>query len=118
MNHILKKDFIPENDHKIISQQFRRIISFGRRASSAERKSFRVLNNSVHRKTSSNSKKILFPNNIRLSENNNFSKLAKNMKNNRTTERLNDIKIIKENNITDINMIFKSREKARTFNRQ
>ena len=67
MNHDLKKEFTIEKDYKIISQQFNRIISLGRRSSSAERKSLRVLNNSVHRKTSSNTKKIIFPNNIRLS---------------------------------------------------
>ena len=122
MNHILKKDYTLEKNYKIISQQFSKIISFGRRSSSAERKSLRVLKNSVHRKTSSNSKKIIFPNNIRIYDNN-FTNLKKNMSTNainihRTSEKLNDIKIIKENNITDINMIFKSREKARTFNRQ
>ena len=122
MNHIFKKDFTLEKNYKIISQQFSKIISFGRRSSSAERKSLRVLKNSVHRKTSSNSKKIIFPNNIRIFDNN-LTNLTKNMSTNainmhRTSEKLNDIKIIKENNITDINMIFKSREKARTFNRQ
>ena len=122
MNHILKKDYTLEKNYKIISQQFSKIISFGRRSSSAERKSLRVLKNSVHRKTSSNSKKIIFPNNIRIYDNN-LTSLKKNMSTNainihRTSEKLNDIKIIKENNITDINMIFKSREKARTFNRQ
>ena len=123
MNLVLKKDFTLEKNYKIISQQFSKIISFGRRSSSAERKSLRVLKNSVHRKTSSNSKKIIFPSNIRLSENNNLTNLRKNMSTNiinihRATEKLNDIKIIKENNITDINMIFKNREKARTFKRQ
>ena len=122
MNHILKKDITIEKNYKIISQQFSKIISFGRRSSSAERKSIRALKNSVHRKTSSNSKKIIFPVNIRLFDNN-LRNLSKNKSTNainirRATEKLNDIKIIKENNITDINIIFKNRDKARTFNRQ
>ena len=122
MNHILKKDYTLEKNYRIISQQFGKIIPFGRRSSSAERKSIRILKNSVHRKTSSNSKKIIFPKNIRFFENNNLLNLTKNMSSNAINihrgEKLNDIKIIKENNITDINMIFKNKEKARTFNRQ
>ena len=122
MNHFLKNEFTLEKHYKIISDQFNKIISFGRRSSSAERKSLRVLKNSVHRKNSSNSKKIIVPNKIRLFDNN-LPSLKKNMSTNainiyRASERLSDIKLIKENNITDINMIFKNREKARTFNRQ
>ena len=122
MNHILKKDYTLEKDYRIISQQFGKIIPFGRRSSSAERKSIRILKNSIHRKTCSNSKKIIFPKNIRFLENNNPLILTKNMSSNAINihrgEKLNDIKIIKENNITDINIIFKNKEKARTFNRQ
>ena len=122
MNHFLKNEFTLEKHYKIISDQFNKIISFGRRSSSAERKSLRVLKNSVHRKNSSNSKKIRVPNKIRLFDSN-LPSLKKNMSTNainiyRASERLSDIKLIKENNITDINMIFKNREKARTFNRQ
>ena len=122
MNHFLKNEFTLEKHYKIISDQFNKIISFGRRSSSAERKSLRVLKNSVHRKNSSNSKKIIVPNKIRLFDNN-LPSLKKNMSTNainiyRASERLSDIKLIKENNITDINMIFKNKEKARTFNRQ
>ena len=119
MNQISKKDFTLEKNYKIISQQFNKIILFGRRSSSAERKSMRVLKNSAHRKNSSNTKKIIVPSNMRLIENNNLPNLKKNMSTNIINiHRVSDIKIIKENNITDINMIFKNREKARTFNRQ
>ena len=121
MNNILKKDFTLEKNYKIISQQFGKFLSFGRRSSSAERKNLRVLKNSVYRKTSSNSKRIIFPNHLRLLENN-LTNLTKNSSSSvinfhRPYEKMNDIQIIKENNITDINMIFKNREKARTFNR-
>ena len=119
MNQISKRDFTLEKNYKIISQQFNKIILFGRRSSSAERKSMRVLKNSAHRKNSSNTKKIIVPSNMRLIENNNLPNLKKNMSTNIINiHRVSDIKIIKENNITDINMIFKNKEKARTFNRQ
>ena len=125
MNQNLKKDYTLEKNYRLLSQQFGKLISFGRRSSSAERKSIRVLKNSAHRKTSSNSKRIIFPNNLRLFENNSMINLTKNMSTNAITnyhnrhhEKINDIKIIKGNNITDIALIFKGREKARTFNRQ
>ena len=122
MNNILKKDYTLEKNYKIISQQFSKLISFGRRSSSAERKNLRVLKNSVYRKTSANSKRIIFPNHLRLYETNNLPNMTKNIStnainNHRPYEKMNDIQIIRENNITDINMIFKNREKARTFNR-
>ena len=125
MNQILKRDYTLEKDYRLISQQFSKLISFGRRSSSAERKSFRVLKNSAHRKTSSNTKRIIFPNNLRLFENNSMVNLTKNIStnainnyHNRHSEKVNEIKIMKGNNITDITMIFKNKEKARTFNRQ
>ena len=68
MNQNLKKDYTLEKNYRLLSQQFGKLISFGRRSSSAERKSIRVLKNSAHRKTSSNSKRIIFPNNLRLFE--------------------------------------------------
>ena len=124
MNQILKKDYTLDKNYRLLSQQFGKFISFNRRSSSAERKSIRVLKNSEHRKRSSNSKRIMFPNNLRLFENNSMANLTKNMStnviisHNRHQDKINDIKIMKGNNITDITMIFKSREKARTFNRQ
>ena len=125
MNQNLKKDYTLEKNYRLLSQQFGKLISFGRRSSSAERKSIRVLKNSAHRKTTSNSKRILLSNNLRLFENNSAVNLTKNMSTNAITnyhnkhqEKINNIKIIKGNNITDITLIFKSKEKARTFNRQ
>ena len=44
MNQILKKDYTLEKNYKLLSQQFGKLISFGRGSSSAERKSIRILN--------------------------------------------------------------------------
>ena len=79
MNQNLKKDYTLEKNYRLLSQQFGKLISFGRRSSSAERKSIRVLKNSAHRKTTSNSKRILLSNNLRLFENNSAVNLTKNM---------------------------------------
>ena len=126
MNQILKKDYtLEKNYYRLLSQQFGKLISFGRRSSSAERKSIRISKNSAHRKTSSNSKRIIFPSNLRLFESNSMVNLTKNMNtniitnyHNRHNEKINDIKVIRGNNMTDITLIFKNKEKARTFNRQ
>ena len=118
MNHILKKDIIQDKNYKIISHQFNKIISFNRRSSSAERKSLRILKHSDYQKRSSNSKRIIFTNNSRFLENNFCSKNSRSLINiHRPSDKINDIKIIKDKNSTDINKIFKSKDKARTFNK-
>ena len=118
MNHILKKDIIQDKNYKIISHQFNKIISFNRRSSSAERKSLRILKHSDYHKHSSNSKRIIFTNNSRFLENNFCSKNSRSLINiHRPSDKINDIKIIKDKNITDINKIFKSKDKAKTFNK-
>ena len=48
----------------------------------------------------------------------NMSTNAINNYHSRHHDKINDIKIIKGNNKTDITLIFKNKEKARTFNRQ
>ena len=130
MTDILKRELISyRND--LFSQKINRIIPYRKRESSFERnnkkmtarnESSKMGNIKIHifendnnnkNNISINDSKKINSNIIKLNNENNCYRDT-----NSKNEKINEIKNIKDNNITDINMILHNKEKAKTFNRQ
>ena len=129
MNDIIKVNIIQERSN-LSKQNFSQIIPCQKRESSPDKKKIKIklrtessqmvcpkiynIDNYNYNYNSiiNNSKKNIIYNNQNINENEFYNNI------NYQTKKINDIKNLKDNNITEIITFFQSKEKTRTFNRQ